>query len=162
MKLKFFLITFALLFVTLGARAEGDEVVIYENNSETPTRIAIADVSRIVFETNQLNIKNNKNGDVKYFAYSDVRKITFNEILDIESITAAESEAAIFPNPTRDYLTIKGADKMHGSDLCIYSISGTLISKQTNWNGEKINVSHLNPGFYFININSTTLKFIKQ
>ena len=165
MKLKSYLITLALLFIAFGVRAEGDEAItIHLNSSETPTQIAIADVSKIVFETTQFNIKNNKNGAVKYFDYSDVIKITFNEELNTESIEVVDANAtlALFPNPAKDYLTINDADDLHGSDLCIHSLTGSLISKQTNWNGEKINVSHLNPGIYFIKLNSTTLKFIKQ
>lgn len=161
MKLKFYLITIALLFVAFGAKAEGDEVItIHTNNSET-TKIAIADISKIVFETSELNIINNS-GISNYFNYSDVRKLTFDEGLSVESITATDSDVTIFPNPVKENLTINGAENMFGADLYIYSITGTLVTKHANWNGENINVSSLNPGIYFINFNSTTIKFVKQ
>lgn len=163
MKLKSYLITIALFFLAFGARAEGDEVIsVYTNSSQTPTKIAIADVSRILFETDSFNIKNKKDGAVSYFDYSDVIKITFNETLGLEDITATDPNVTIFPNPVKENLKINGAEDMFGSDLYIYSITGTLVTKQAKWNGENINVSNLNPGIYFININSTTIKFVKQ
>lgn len=165
MNFKNYLITLVLLAAAFGVRAEGDGVLsVHLNSSETPAQIAIADVSSVVFETSQLNIKNKKDGTSLYFDYSDVIKITFNEELNTESVKATDynAEAAIFPNPAKDNLSISVAEEMYGSDLCIYSLTGTLVTKQTNWNGESINISSLNPGIYFININSTTLKFVKQ
>ena len=165
MKLKSYLITLTLLFVAIGVRAEGDGfLTIHLNSSEKPAQIAITDVSSIVFETSQLSIKNKQYAIIQNFNYSDVIKITFNEELNTESVEEMNSNATLtfFPNPVKDNISISCDETMYGSDLCIYSMTGTLISKQTNWNGENINVSNLNPGIYFININSTTLKFIKQ
>ena len=165
MNFKNYLITLVLLAAAFGVRAEGDGVLsVHLNSSETPAQIAIADVSSVVFETSQLNIKNKKDGTSLYFDYSDVIKITFNEELNTESVEEMNSNATLtlFPNPVKDNLSISVAEEMYGSDLCIYSLTGTLVTKQTNWNGESINVSSLNPGIYFININSTTLKFVKQ
>lgn len=161
MKLKFYLITIVLLFVAFSVKAEGDKVIsVYTNNSQTSTKIAISEVSKIVFDTESLNIVTNA-GD-NHFNYADVAKITFNEALGLDAITATNNNVTISPNPTRDNLTISCSEDMFGSDLYIYTLTGALVTKQTNWNGESINVSDLNAGVYLININSTTLKFIKQ
>ena len=104
--------------------------------------------------TNHDNISND-------FYFSDVIKIAFNE--EGTSITTPNaSTASISPNPVKDNLMIQDAEKMYGSDICIYSVTGTLVSKYSQWNGESINVSHLSPGIYFVNTNSTTLKFVKK
>lgn len=165
MNFKNYLITLMLLLAAVGVRAEGDGLItIHLNSSEEPAQIAITDVSSIVFETSQLSIKNKQYAVIQNFDYSDVLKITFNEELNTESIEEMDSDVtlALFPNPVKDNLSISCDETMHGSDLYIYTLTGTLVSKQINWNGESINVSSLNPGIYFININSTTLKFIKQ
>lgn len=165
MNFKNYLITLVLLAAAIGVRAEGDELItIHLNSSEKPAQIAITDVSSIVFETSQLSIKDKQYAVIQNFDYSDVIKITFNEELNTESVEEKNSNATLtlFPNPVKDNISISCDETMYGSDLCIYTLTGTLVTKQTNWKGENINVSNLNPGIYFININSTTLKFIKQ
>lgn len=165
MNFKNYLITLVLLAAAIGVRAEGDELItIHLNSSEKPAQIAITDVSSIVFETSQLSIKDKQYAVIQNFDYSDVIKITFNEELNTESVEEMNSNATLtlFPNPVKDNISISCDETMYGSDLCIYTLTGTLVTKQTNWKGENINVSNLNPGIYFININSTTLKFIKQ
>jgi hypothetical protein len=165
MNFKNYLITLVLLAAAIGVRAEGDELItIHLNSSEKPAQIAITDVSSIVFETSQLSIKDKQYAVIQNFDYSDIIKITFNEELNTESVEEKNSNATLtlFPNPVKDNISISCDETMYGSDLCIYTLTGTLVTKQTNWNGENINVSNLNPGIYFININSTTLKFIKQ
>ena len=165
MNFKNYLITLLLLTAAIGVKAEGDELItIHLNSSEKPAQIAITDVSSIVFETSQLSIKDKQYAVIQNFDYSDVIKITFNEELNTESVEEMNSNAilTLFPNPVKDNISISCDETMYGSDLCIYTLTGALITKQTNWKGESINVSNLNPGIYFININSTTLKFIKQ
>ena len=97
-----------------------------------------------------------------YFEYDRVRKITFNESVGIESILADNTSVVVAPNPTKSYLMINGADNLYGSDLYIYSISGAVVSKQAGWSGERVDVSNLNSGIYFVKIGSTTSKFVKQ
>jgi hypothetical protein len=41
-------------------------------------------------------------------------------------------------------------------------MTGVLVNKLSQWNGEAIDASNLSSGVYFIKTNSTTLKFIKQ
>ena len=106
-------------------------------------------------------VVNNNDNTSNDFYFSDIIKITFNEQgTSIETVNA--SSASIFPNPVKDNLIIQNAEKIYGSDIYIYSMTGVLVEKYSQWNGESINVSDLAPGVYFVNSNSTTLKFVKQ
>lgn len=113
------------------------------------------------FKPNRVIVSKFDNTFEKFY-FSSLTKITFNE--DGASIETVETNptASIYPNPAENNLVIEGAKNMYGSDVCIYSMTGVLITKHSHWNGETIDVSHLNPGIYFVNINSTTLKFVKQ
>ena len=160
MKLKFCLIVGLLLLTSSYTKA--DELIsIYLNNSDhSPVRIEVSTISTIKFKTTKLVVTNHDNISNDFY-FSDVIKIAFNE--EGTSITTPNaSTASISPNPVKDNLMIQDAEKMYGSDICIYSVTGTLISKHSQWNGESIDVSHLSPGIYFVNTNSTTLKFVKK
>ena len=161
MKLRFCLIVGLLLLTNHLAKA--DELIsIYLSNSEhSPVRIDVSNISTIKFKSTKIvvNKTDNTSGD---FYFSDITKITFNEngTSIIESVES--SNANIYPNPVKNNLTISNAGKLYGSDIYIYSITGILVAKHSQWNGESIDVSSLSPGVYFINTNSTTLKFVKQ
>lgn len=161
MKLRFCLIVSLLLLTSHYAKA--DELIsIYQSNSDlSPVRIDVSNISTIKFKTTKIVI-NQKDNTSSDFYFSDITKITFNE--DGTSIIESKdmSKASIHPNPVKDVLTINNADAIYGNDICIYSITGMLVAKHSQWNGEHIDVSNLNPGVYFINTNSTTLKFVKQ
>ena len=160
MKLKFCLIVGLLLLTSSYSQA--DELIsIYLNNSDnSPVRIDVSTISTIKFKTTKLVVTNHDNISNDFY-FSDVIKIAFNE--EGTSITTPNaSTASISPNPVKDNLMIQDAEKMYGSDICIYSVTGTLVSKHSQWNGESIDVSHLSPGIYFVNTNSTTLKFVKK
>ena len=160
MKLKFCLIVGLLLLTSSYTKA--DELIsIYLNNSDlSPVRIEVSAISTIKFKTTKLVVTNHDNISNDFY-FSDVIKIAFNE--EGTSITTPNaSTASISPNPVKDNLMIQDAEKMYGSDICIYSVTGTLVSKHSQWNGESIDVSHLSPGIYFVNTNSTTLKFVKK
>ena len=161
MKLRFCLIVSLLLLTSHYAKA--DELIsIYQSNSDlSPVRIDVSNISTIKFKTTKIVI-NQKDNTSSDFYFSDITKITFNE--DGTSIIESKdtSIASINPNPVKDVLTINNADAIYGNDICIYSVTGMLVAKHSQWNGEYIDVSNLNPGVYFINTNSTTLKFVKQ
>ena len=160
MKLRFCLIIG--LFLLTGSYLKADELIsIYLNNSDlSPVRIDVSNISTIKFKTTKLVVNNNDNTSNDFY-FSDIIKITFNEQgTSIETVNA--SSASIFPNPVKDTLIIQNAEKIYGSDIYIYSMTGVLVEKYSQWNGESINVSDLAPGVYFVNSNSTTLKFVKQ
>ena len=160
MKLRFCLIIG--LFLLTGSYLKADELIsIYLNNSDlSPVRIDVSNISTIKFKTTKLVVNNNDNTSNDFY-FSDIIKITFNEQgTSIETVNA--SSASIFPNPVKDNLIIQNAEKIYGSDIYIYSMTGVLVEKYSQWNGESINLSDLAPGVYFVNSNSTTLKFIKQ
>lgn len=160
MKLRFCLIIGLLLFTSQFAKA--DELIsIYLSNSEySPVRIDVANISTIKFKSTKIVVNKIDNTSSDFY-FSDIKKITFNEEgTSIETYDA--STVSIFPNPVKDNLIIQNAESIYGSDIYIYSMTGVLVNKLSQWNGEVIDATHLSSGVYFIKTNSTTLKFIKQ
>lgn len=156
------------LFLSINA-VKADEVITVHLNDSAPKTFAITDATKITFDAEGINIFYpdtycGTDGEVIEYSvrYTDINKITFDEGVGMESIIATNTSVVLAPNPTKNYLVINNGDNLYGSDLYIYSITGTLMSKQTKWNGERIDVSSLNAGVYFISVGSTTAKFIKQ
>jgi hypothetical protein len=59
----------------------------------------------------------------------------------------------IYPNPANQFINIKG---IHSGDMEIYNSSGILIKKET-FNGERISISHLKSGMYFLKIRNASI-----
>lgn len=80
--------------------------------------------------------------------------------LSNDSINYSIINFSIYPNPTKEYLNI---DCSSLESAIIYNILGEELIKETS---NRINVSHLPKGVYFIKasdgVNSTTKKFIKN
>ena len=161
MKFKFCLIISLLLLTNFNAKA--DELIsIYLNNSDlSPVRIDISTISTIKFKSTKIVVNSNDNTSSDFY-FSDIVKVTFNEEGGLSIETANIQTSSIYPNPVKDNLTIQNAGDLVGSDIRIYSTTGQLVASHSQWNGESIDVSHLCPGVYFVNTNSTTLKFVKQ
>ncbi len=81
-----------------------------------------------------------------------------------DDATSNESSLAIpspslnvYPNPVIDYLYIENQENQH--KISIYNLIGTL-QKQVDYTN-KINVSLLKPGVYFLRMNNSTVRFVK-
>ena len=71
-----------------------------------------------------------------------------------------KNDFTLFPNPATNTIFIK-TSKEELKNLTVYSIFGEKLIHKTHTN--KIDVSHLKSGMYFIKINNNqTIKFIKQ
>ena len=81
------------------------------------------------------------------------------DIFDVKE----EDKIYIFPTKTKDFLHIEGSF-ISIDELVIFDVRGIKINKIINLKGSAlIDVSYLNPGLYFIKINSSkTLRFIKE
>lgn len=75
------------------------------------------------------------------------------------------STFSIYPNPVKDILNISNSIGAEINSLTIVDINGRTV-KQINSNISQINISDLNAGVYFVNINSNegslTTKIVKQ
>jgi hypothetical protein len=96
--------------------------------------------------------------DYNTMSGSQLRKSAANTPVSVvNSDKKEENNLTIFPNPVRDILRITGTDQ--GAAYMIYNNRGDLMLKG---NGNRINVSTLDPGMYILLIgNKIKMKFIK-
>ena len=66
----------------------------------------------------------------------------------------------MYPNPAKDLVTIESAKD---AVVKIYSVNGQMLSQQNISEGiSTIDLSNLNAGMYFISVNETMVKVVKQ
>ena len=66
----------------------------------------------------------------------------------------------VYPNPAKNYVTIESAK---AADVKIYSVNGQMLLQQNISEGiNTIDLSNLNAGMYFINVNGTMVKVVRQ
>ena len=69
----------------------------------------------------------------------------------IDNVTLNENDIEIYPNPANDVIFVrnKSIKNLH---FTIYSITGVVLKSGLIINGNAINISELNKGFYIINL----------
>lgn len=66
----------------------------------------------------------------------------------------------VYPNPAENYVMIESIKE---AEVRIYSINGQMVSEQTISEGvNTIDISSLNAGMYFMNVNNTMVKIVKK
>jgi len=80
----------------------------------------------------------------------------------IQGLSKHNPEYLIFPNPTKDFLTITFGDE-NRTDVSIVCSTGAVIYKNENYvSGTSINCSNLAKGMYFVRINSLNTQVLKK
>ena len=66
----------------------------------------------------------------------------------------------VYPNPAENYVMIESIKE---AEVRIYSINGQMVSEHTVSEGvNTIDISSLNAGMYFMNVNNTMVKIVKK
>ena len=81
--------------------------------------------------------------------------------LGIEHNSLTTKQIKIYPNPTTDYLEISNLET--NTNYSVYSVDGKLALTGKIISGERVNISKLNAGSYFLSLeDGNTYKFIKK
>ncbi|MEL1248988.1 T9SS type A sorting domain-containing protein [Flavobacterium helocola] len=86
-------------------------------------------------------------------------------LLSSNQFTIGDNSFVVYPNPTRDLLSISNPNNFDIKNTTVTDINGRVVKNQAG-SLTQINVSDLNAGVYFVTIEAaegkTTKKFIKQ
>jgi hypothetical protein len=92
-------------------------------------------------------------------------EINFAETLSNDEFLNNDS-FSVFPNPASEFIEIEGLDITGVSNFTIFNTLGKKVSSSDSLLSNKVDVSNLNSGVYFISISNEnrvqTLKFIKN
>lgn len=154
---KMLLLVFAILSVGDTVKAQQTEIqaVITRHNGDEQI-YQLNENDRISFPNDETLVITQNGTDIQ-IPISEIRKVTFNEVL-----ATAENKAeniGIFPNPADNSFTVSGINEVR--QLKIYSIDGRLVKQKTVGCGQSIDISELPQGLYYVNINKQNFKLIK-
>lgn len=133
------------------------------NSESTGSRItgnAVIKNNRLLFFTTSQSIAEMPTFDVECGHYNpldqpsmDAWLVAFDLPTKIDNITLNENDIEIYPNPANDQIFVsnKNNKNLH---YTIYSITGVLLKSGMISNGNSINISELNEGFYIIHFSS--------
>ncbi len=172
---------------------DGDiDIIVSANNSSSSTLFSIENKGALSFDaameieafgepnsttsgspnyvSNNLNLYDFDGDGKKDIIYVDGRnsnQIVYykntSTITDINNLTDKDDfTISVFPNPVEDQLKIEMENINDFSSYEIFSVSGKKM-EEGKLNGELINVSSLQPGIYFLQLDQlNSIRFIKQ
>jgi hypothetical protein len=116
-------------------------------------------LNKITFSGTNM-ILNYNDGATIIFDESLVKKMVFSSVSAVETVAATGNEFAVYPNPAKNYITIKNTADQELS-YSIYGLDGAMLMSATQTAGTQINISSLQKGFYVIRVNNQAMKFLK-
>lgn len=141
---------------------DGNEISAPTNYSLGAGAITITNPANALSIT-QINIIPGDNDDLNDFGFHNI-VVDVLDTLSFEEFTKNQ-KTSIYPNPVNDILTIKSQNEI--TTIRIFDTLGKLILNQSpNKLEEKISVSNLKSGTYFLGITSQngleTIRFVKK
>lgn len=77
-----------------------------------------------------------------------------------------KDEISVYPNPSNDFIYVKGIENRTISQVSIVDILGKNVFQSAEMNGNKMDISNLNSGIYILSLTSDNIekkiKFIKN
>ena len=147
------------LMVCGGLASAQSFMTFYDTGGWPFTSWSLNEVKKVTFDAGNIVVKSSMGNDV--FAISDVLSIKFTDsgAQDPTSISNIASDV----QPVRiaadgNTVRVTGADK---GSVSIWAVNGQQLYSNRNWQGEAIDIAHLQRGIYIITINNNTFKFKK-
>ncbi len=88
-----------------------------------------------------------------------IDEISLSSATDVKDVSTSD-EVSVYPNPAANEINLSNENYL-GSQYSICSILGVVVAQGTNTNN-KIDISRLDAGCYYIKINNRQIKFIKN
>ncbi len=154
------LIVLCIVFAGLQQANSQNNALIIQKADNSLSNTELTTIKKITFQNSNL-VLHYTSGTTGEFLLTDVRKIMFGPVSEVINPQLNETELIVFPNPASDFLWIKdGVTK--NEEIRIISVTGQLILNIKHITQDnKIDISGLKPGVYFIRTNGALSKFIK-
>ncbi len=92
------------------------------------------------------------------FSVGSNRVLVAKFTLNTEIVDQLQTDIRIYPNPVQDVLIID-APQIDMISVLVFDYLGRELITSI---GKKVNISHLKPGFYFVKVNETIFKIVKE
>ena len=156
---KLFITAFLLICCAFSAKADYLNLVIQDIDGGEKL-VPLVFLNNLTFDENSMKV--NYLGDsLKVFEYGNIQKINFRTttsgVKDLES----EVQYSLFPNPASNYVSVSGISE-YPLNASVYGISGSKVLTVMLYSpDDRIDISSLQTGTFFIKLNNKILKFEK-
>lgn len=146
---------------SVAQTAEGVKIVANDAQGQAVGSASVTVDSKLLFTQDGVKVVG-EDSQTAFFSYSDISTLSFKTPggSGVSDVTAPD-DIRLLKNPVAEVMYIS-APEGFSSPLAIYDESGVKRLTFASWSGQAIDVSDLDPGFYFVTLNSTNLKFIKK
>ena len=150
-----------LLVLPMATRAETALTIVPLSGADKQHAVSL--IGQIRFADDVMYLFDATDSELGHTPLAEIGKIVFREMSNTPTSidNALPGSVQVFPNPTHDYLIVKGLETDQSAR--VYSLEGQLISTTPVGATEtKINVSDLQQGSYLLQIGAEIVKFIKK
>lgn len=138
---------------------------LFVNGSSPSTNPAEVDFVVTSGSVTTPSVINNAASATMRFDNLVTRASNIDTLLSSDQFAIGDNSFVVYPNPTRDLLSISNPNNFDIKNTTVTDINGRVVKNQAG-SLTQINVSDLNAGVYFVTIEAaegkTTKKFIKQ
>ncbi len=154
------LIVLCIVFAGLQQANSQNNALIIQKADNSLSNTELTSIKKITFQNSNL-VLHYTNGNTGEFLMTDVRKIMFGPVSEVINPQQNEEKMLLFPNPATNYIWL--SREIHSNDaVTIFSVTGQLMLTVKNISPDnKIDISSLKPGAYFIFSNGASSKFVK-
>lgn len=155
------LLLFCFLAIFCVSIGEAQNVVANANVHMTSGQIEIysfGEGNSMSFINDSLLVINSQEATIQ-IPIDNITKITFDEVLSLSHSSDAINSFAMYPNPTRDVVTISITKK--DEMMKIYSVHGVLMYETKVYDACDVDLSFLPTGTYIVKIGVVYHKLIK-
>lgn len=160
MKQYFFLIQIV-FFLLFGASSSAQTNFLEINKSDNSVfRVEINTLHRITFSGTDMNIRL-KSGETTTLGTTAIRSMIFRTSTAVPGLNA-QGRIALFPNPATEFICIN-QPLNDEKDIVILSLTGQqLVQQKIQSRDDRIQIGHLIPGVYILQIDNQFVKFTKR
>lgn len=157
---KLLFLSCAIVMMCVGRVSAQSESPVWYAVADNEVYIPISDISYMLFvdDSQEFSIIKS-NGNV----VASVSEVTFLDRLPeaVEDVTTERALISVFPNPVVNQLTLQGLRE--NAQVRVLALDGAMLMEAQATQGTcNIDVTSLSAGIYLLQVNGTTVKFIKK
>lgn len=146
-----------MILISIFSKVSAQELIITQTNG-TEAIESLNEIENIILSDGNI-LLSMASDSVKTYPMENVQKLHFDNVTLQEDISY--TKAILYPNPAKERIRISGL-KSENSEILIFRPDGSVaeVFNLSVYNNE-IDVSNLPQGLYFLQIDETTIKFVK-
>ncbi len=156
--------------ITWNGLSADDKVAFYSVEQSSKSNSGFTELAKVGGTSNLQNYSMDNTNLLQGMNYYRVKAVAFDGTIRYSEVVSADnsSSASVFPNPARDYITVKGLPLNETAKISITDGSGNVkVRGVSNGNDQyRSQLNNMLPGTYYVNVTkgdkTEVVKFVKE